>query len=74
MDSLSLNPPYPIGKEIYLCRKFIITLDILLATAFAGGTVGISYRTVFANEHEHGTEHTHHGAHADGKYRVKGVS
>ena len=53
-----------------MCRKFIIiTLGILLATAITGGTVGMSYRTVFANEHKH----EHHGVHAGEKYSVKGV-
>ncbi|MCF6156301.1 MAG: DUF1326 domain-containing protein [Candidatus Brocadia sp.] len=52
-------------------RKFIITFGILLATAFTCGTVGMSYRTVFANEHKH--EHEHHGVHAGEKYSVKGV-
>ncbi|MFO0794354.1 MAG: hypothetical protein U0586_09855 [Candidatus Brocadiaceae bacterium] len=51
-----------------MCKKFIITLGILLAVAFAGGTVDMSYRTVFAHEHERG----HHGCDHCGHYVCPG--
>lgn len=36
-----------------MSRKFVITLGLLIAVAFAAGTSGMSYRTLFAHGHGH---------------------
>ncbi|MDG6006521.1 MAG: DUF1326 domain-containing protein [Candidatus Brocadia sp.] len=56
-----------------MSRKFIITLGVLLAAVFAGGTSGMSFCTVFAHEHKHEHDHAHHNTHAGEKYSVKGI-